>query len=95
MEVVLDPSKMTSMPRDKLLQKCKILLKCLVDVNVISPQSCDKTSSEFKSFVNDDLPKLRLKFQKFSPEKDRLDNFFSNTTAMSKYSNVSFVINCY
>ena len=53
------------------------LLKCLVDLNVTSPQTCDKTSSEFKSFVDDYLPKLRLEFEKFSPEKDRLDNFSS------------------
>ena len=73
---VLDLSKIISMPRDKLLQKLKMILKCLVDLNVTSPQSCDKTSSEFKSFVDDDLPKLRLEFEEFSPQKDRLDNFF-------------------
>ena len=80
------------MPRDKLLQRWKMLLKCLVDFNVTSPQSCDKTSSEFKSFVDNDFPKLCLEFEKFSLEKDQLDNFFFNTVAMSKYSNVSFVI---
>ena len=69
---VLDPSKMISMPRDKLIQKWKMLLKCLVDLNVTSLQSCDKTSSKFKSFVDDDLPKLHLE-----SEKDRLDKFFS------------------
>ena len=73
---VLDPSTMISLPRDKLLQKWKMLLKRLVDLNVTSPQSCDKTSSEFKSFVDNDLPKLLLEFEKFSPEKDQLDNFF-------------------
>ena len=57
-----------------------------------SPQSRDKTSSEFKSFVDDDLPELRLEFEKFFSEKDRLDNCFSDTVVMSKYSNVSFVI---
>ena len=67
---VLDPSKMISMPRDKLLQKWKMLLKCLVDLNVAPPQSYDKTSSEFKSFVDDDFSKLRLEFEKFSPGKD-------------------------
>ena len=89
---VWDPSKMIPIPMDKLLQKWKMLLKCLVDLNVTSPQSCDKTSSEFKSFVDDDLPKVLLEFEKFSPEKDRLDNFFFDTVAMSKFSNVSFVI---
>ena len=64
------------MSRDKLHQKLKMLLKYLVDLNVTSPQSCDKTPSEFMSFVDDDLPKLRLEFEKFSPEKDRLDKFF-------------------
>ena len=59
-------------PRDKLIQKWKMLLKCLVDLNVTSLQSCDKTSSKFKSFVDDDLPKLHLE-----SEKDRLDKFFS------------------
>ena len=73
---VLDPSKTISMSRDKLHQKLKMLLKYLVDLNVTSPQSCDKTPSECMSFVDDDLPKLRLEFEKFSPEKDRLDKFF-------------------
>ena len=73
----LDPSTMISLPRDKLLQKWKMLVKRLVDLNVTSLQSCDKTSSEFKSFVDNDLPKLLLEFEKFSPEKDQLDNFFS------------------
>ena len=67
---VLGPSKMISMPRDKLLQKWKMLLKCLKDLNVTSPHSCGKTSSEFKPFVDNDLPKLSLEFEKFSPEKD-------------------------
>ena len=83
---------MISMPRDKLLQKWKMLLERLVDLNVTSPQSCDKASSEFKSFLDDDLPKLRLEFEKSCPEKDWLDKFFFDTVAMSKYSNVSFVI---
>ena len=72
---VLDPSKIILIPRGKLLQKWKMLLKYLVDLNVTSPQSCDKTSSEFKSFVDDGLPKLRLEFEKFSPGKERLDKF--------------------
>ena len=58
-----------------------MLLKCLVDLNVTSPQSCDKTLSEFKSFVDDDFPKLRLEFENFSPEKDRLDRIFFETVA--------------
>ena len=66
---------MISILSDKLLQKWKMLLKCLVDLNVTSPESCDKTLSELKSFVDDDLSKLRLKFEKFSPEKDQLDKF--------------------
>ena len=45
---------MTSMPRDKLLQKWKMLWKCLVDLNVTSPQSCDETTSKLKSFVDDE-----------------------------------------
>ena len=73
---------MILMLRDKLLQKWKMLLKFLVDLNVTSPQSCDKTSSEFKSFVDDDLPKLRLEFETFSAEKDGVDNFFFDTLAM-------------
>ena len=59
---------MTSMPRDKLLQKWKMLWKCLVDLNVTSLQSCDKTSSELKSFEDDNLSKLHQEFEKFSPE---------------------------
>ena len=66
---------MISILSGKLLQKWKMLLKCLVDLNVTSPESCDKTLSELKSFVDDDLSKLRLKFEKFSPEKDQLDEF--------------------
>ena len=89
---VLDPSNMISMPRYKWLQNRKMLLKCLVDLNMTSPQSRDKTSSEFKSFVDDDLRDLRLEFEKFFSEQDRLDNCFCDTVVMSKYSNVSLVI---
>ena len=42
--------------------------------------------------LDDDLPELRLEFEKFFSEKDRLDNCFCDTVVMSKYRNVSFVI---
>ena len=67
---VLDPSEMISVPRDKYLQKWKMYLKCFIDLNVTSPQSCDKTSSELKSFEDDNLSKLHQEFEKFSPEKN-------------------------
>ena len=87
---VLDPSKTISMSRDKLHEKWKMLLKYLVDLNVTSPESCDKTPSEFMSFVDDDLPKLRLK--NCLLKKTDWINFFFDTVAMPKYNNVSFVI---
>ena len=71
-------------------QKLKILLKYLVDLNVTSPQSCDKTPSEFMSFVDDDLPKLRLKNSLL--KKTDWIYFLFDTVAMPKYNNVSFVI---
>ena len=64
------------MPRDKLLQKWKMLLKYLVDLNVTSLQSCDKTLSELKSFVDNDLPKLYLEFEKCSLKKINWINLF-------------------
>ena len=73
---VLHPSKMISVPRNEMLQKWKMLLKCLVDLNVTSLQSCDKISSKFQSFVDDDLPKLAWNLKNSLLKKTNWINFF-------------------
>ena len=73
------PSRLSVLPREKLHEKLKVLLRCFIDLSVMSPQKCDKATSDFKSFLAEDLSKHAADFQSFSAERDRLDNFYFST----------------
>ena len=57
----------------------------------LSSQECDRTTSNFKSFLAEDLPKYAAEFWSFLADRDRIDIFCFSTTQISKYHEFSFV----
>lgn len=80
---IFDPSRMSIF---------KALLRCFIDLSVISPQKCDKGTSDFKCFLAEDLSKYATEFQSALAERDRLDSFYFSTIQITKYQELLFVL---
>ena len=65
---------------------------CFIDLGIMSLQKCDKAISDFRFFLAEGLSKYTAEFQSCPTERDRLDNFYFNTTQISKYQELSFVL---
>ena len=89
---MFEPSRMSILPIEKLHEKSKVLLRCFIDLSVISPQKCDKGTSDFKSFLAEDLSKYATEFQSALAERDRLDSFYFSTIQITKYQELLFVL---
>ena len=70
---IFDPSHLSSVPRERLQERWKLLLSGLMELNIMNPQKCDRATSEFKAFLADELPLHEVELQQFSPKEDRLD----------------------
>ena len=60
--------------------------------SIMTPQKCDWATSEFKSFLVDELSLHQLELQKFSPKEDRLDEFYFKKLNVSKPTSLPFFI---
>ena len=89
---MFEPSRMSILPKEKLHEKSKVLLSCFIDLSVISPRKCDKGTSDFKSFLAEDLSKYATEFQSALAERDRLDNIYFSTIQITKYQELLFVL---
>ena len=89
---MFEPSRMSILPIEKLHEKSKVLLRCFIDLSVISPQKCDKGTSDFKCFLAEDLSKYATEFQSALAERDRLDSFYFSTIQITKYQELLFVL---
>jgi len=89
---IFDPSRMSEMSKEKIQEKWKGLLRCLMELGIMAPQRCDRATTEFKAFIIEDLPQYQAEFRSFSPENDKLDEFYFRKLRLSKYNEVSFVV---
>ena len=53
-----------------------MLLKCLIDLGVLSPQLCDEATLQFNQFYSEIMNKYQKDFEEFSQESCRLDEFY-------------------
>ena len=44
---IFDPMILHDLCKEKILSKWKMLLKCLIDLGVLSPQRCDEATCQF------------------------------------------------
>ena len=52
---VLDPLVLHDLPREKIKERWKSLLKCLIDLGISSPQRCDLATNQFITFLSDKM----------------------------------------
>ena len=89
---IFDLSHLSTIPKEKLQERWKLLLSGLMELNIMEPQKCDWATSDFKAFLADELPLHEVELQQFSSKEDRLDEFFFKKLNFSKHTNLSFVV---
>ena len=89
---IFDPSILSQESESKLLLSLKPLLKCLMELDILSTKSCDNIVSEFHKFFESELKDLKRNTIKYSNKNDRLDDFYFKTAKISKYENLSFLV---
>ena len=68
---VFNPTKMISEPSENLHIKARNLLRRLLNLKILILTSCDKSLSEFKDFLRDDVKKYNDKFAMFNKKEHR------------------------
>ena len=86
---IFDPMVLHDFSKEKVLSKRKMLLKCLIDLGVLSPQPCDEAILQFNQFYSEIMNK---DFEEFSQESCRLDEIYFHKIGVAKYQDVAFVI---
>ena len=89
---VFDPLVLRDLPREKIKERWKSLLKCLIDLGILSPQHCDLATNQFNTFVSDELVKFQVEFDGFAWKCSRLDEFYFGDIGIDKYDSVAFVL---
>ena len=69
-----------------------MLLKCFIDLGILSPQQCDTATTQFKAFLDEKLKMFRADFDGFSRDCFRPDEFYFARVGVQKYYQVSFVL---
>ena len=62
-----------------------------MECNILSPTKCDDISNQFSKFLEQDLKKYHLQFEKFDQRCDGED-FYFNVIQIQKYESLSFVL---
>ena len=89
---IFDPMILHDLSKEKILSKWKMLLKCLIDLGVLSRQRCDEATLQFNQFYSEIMNKYQKDFEEFSQESCRLDEFYFHKIGVAKYQDVAFVI---
>lgn len=88
---IFDPSILIQLPKEKSQSRWKDLMKCLLSLDILAPQQCDRATAQFKSFLGAELRKFHVEFEELSKE-DRLDEFYFDTVGIQKYQDVAYVL---
>ena len=69
-----------------------MLLKCFIDIGILSLQQCDTTTTRFKAFLDEKLKMFNAGFDGFSRDCFQLDEFYFTRIGIQKYDQVSIVL---
>ena len=89
---IFDPMILDDLFKEKILSKWKMLLKCLIDLGVLSPQRCDEATLQFNQFYSEIMNKYQKDFQEFLQEFCRCDEFYFQKIGVAKYQDAAFII---
>ena len=78
--------------RKKIHDRWKILLKCFIDIGILSPQQCDTATTRFKAFLDEKLKMFNAGFDGFLRDCFQRDEFYFTRIGIQKYDQVSFVL---
>ena len=82
---IFGPSILSQESESKLLLSLKPLLKCLMELDILSTKSCGNIVSEFHNFFESELKDLKRNIIKYSNKNDRLDDCYFKTAKIIKY----------
>ena len=63
-----------------------------MECNILSPTKRDDISNQFTKFLEQDLKKYHLEFEKFDQKYDQLDDFYFHVIQIQQYESLSFVL---
>ena len=89
---IFDPAKLRELPKEKIHDRWKMLLKCFIDLGILSPQQCDTVTTQFKAFLDEKLKMFYADFNGFSQDSFPLDEFYFTRIGVQKYDQASFVL---
>ena len=89
---IFDSAKLQELPKEKIHDRWKMLLKCFIYLGILSPQKCDTATTQFKAFLDGKLKMFCAYFDGFSRDCFRLDEFYFTRIGIQKYDQVSFVL---
>ena len=89
---MLNPIKMISEPSENLHIKARNLLRRLLNLKILTPTTCDKSLSEFKDFLRDNVKKYNDKFATFNKKEHRLDELVFSAVKLQNYENLAFIV---
>ena len=90
--VIFDPANLRELPKEKIHERWKMLLKCFIDLGILSPQQCDTATTQFKAFLDEKFKIFRADFDGFSRDCFRLDKFYFARIGVHKYDQVIFAL---
>ena len=62
-----------------------MLLKCFIDLGILSLLQCDTATTQFKACLDEKLKMFRADFSGFSPDCLLLNEFYFTHIAVQKY----------
>ena len=89
---IFDPTLMCDLPKAKLQERWKQLVKHLIVLGIIAPNRCDKAMAELKVFKDNEVKKIQPEFSGFSLKECRIDDFYFKTVGVAKYKELSFIL---
>ena len=89
---IFDTAKFRELPMEKIHDRWKMLLKCFIDLGILSPQQCDTATTQFKAFLDKKLKMSHADFDGFSRDCFQRDEFYFTCIGVQKYDQVSFVL---
>ena len=78
--------------RKPILKRFKLLLKLLLDLNILSATECDQATQEFQTFMDENVKIKTLAFSSFDEETTRLDHFYFKIIMVGRYEVLSFIL---
>ena len=69
-----------------------MLLKLLLEWNILSAIQCDQATQDFRAFLEEDVKMKSEVFDSFDAETTRLDHFYFQVIMVGRYKVLSFIL---